>query len=167
MRPVWLNIDLFGPIWFLRALIVLYGHAWFSIDLYGPVWSHMVPYGPVCSYMVLYGPLWSLMVPYGSICFRIILYGPVWASIASYCLIWSCEVLFGHIWSWLVTKIQKESLKWLLKRSRTQNSFRYFCICSTHATSAQILCLFLAFCLFLCDTWVVLLLDHCKFHLFR
>ena len=38
--------------------------------------------------------------------------------------------------------VKKESYEIFLKCITTQNSFRYICLCSTHATSAQILCLF-------------------------
>ena len=49
-------------------------------------------------------------------------------------------VMFVHIGS---QRLKDKGLKWCFKCLRTQNSFRYFCICSTHITFAQILCFFI------------------------
>ena len=71
---------------------------------YGPLWSYMVPYGHICSRMVLYGPfssLWSHMVLHCPVCSNLIKYGPVWfrvvlyGPVVTYGLVWSCMVLYG------------------------------------------------------------------------
>ena len=131
---------------------------------YGPEWSCMVPYSPIWSRIVPYCPVWSRTVPwslvyshillivqYGPARFRMVLYGslwscvPVWSHVVTYGPVWLCMVhggLDGLMWSRMVCTLimisKKEGLRW----STTQKYFRYVWLCSTHATSAQILCLF-------------------------
>ena len=69
-------------------------------------------YGLVWSFVVLYGPVWTQMNPYG----------PVWSE-------WSCMVPYGPVWTCIAL------------HSLTKPLATYVCLCSTHATSAQILCL--------------------------
>ena len=72
----------------------------------------MVLYGLVLSRMVLYEPKWTRMVLYG-------LNGHVWSRMVPYGPVWTCIAL----------------------HSLTKPLATYVCLCSTHATSAQILCL--------------------------
>ena len=97
---------------------------------------------PMLSHMVPYGPTWFCMILYAPVCSRMVLFGPLRSYMVLYYLVLSHMVMFGHIDS-------KRNFKWSFKSLRTHNSFRYLCICSTHATSAQILCLLLSWVFFL------------------
>ena len=70
------------------------------------------------------------MVPNGPVSPCMILYGPVWYSMVRYSLARSRMVpLF---WPKMLSCLTKEQILTLLN---------FVCLCSTHATSAQILCL--------------------------
>ena len=107
--------------------------------------SCMIPYVPYC-------PIWSCMTLYGAVWFLVVLNGPVWSCMVPYARIYGPVLLFmvpcgldGLMWSRIVCTLytfemiiaKTEGLRWL----NTQKSFKYVWLCSTHATSAQILCL--------------------------
>ena len=121
---------LIGPV---MAGMVRYGLVWSAMIPYGPVWSHLVPYGTVWSYKVQYGPVWSYMIkygPYGPVTPCMILDGPVRYCMVPYSITRSRRVpLF---WPKMLSCLTKEQILTLLN---------FVCLCSTHTTSAQILCL--------------------------
>ena len=64
-----------------------------------------------------FGPIWSFMVLHALVCFCLMIYGHVWFHMALCGVMWPCMFPKGN----------------------------YVGLCSTHATSAQSLCLFLLF----------------------
>ena len=99
---------------------------------YGPVWSCVILY----VLMALYGPLWPRKVPYGPVWPCMVQYGPVGSWMVPDSLVWSHMVPYGSVWCRMVLHIFHGPVVPHLYD-------RYFWLCSTHATSAQILCLFL------------------------
>ena len=68
--------------------------------------------------MALYGYKWS----------HLVLYGPACSSMVLFDHVWSCMVPYGPVWRSVALFVSNYNYVWL---------------CSTHATSAQILCLFI------------------------
>ena len=123
-------------------LAVFYGPIYSPMVLYVSIWSCMFQFSPVWSCRVLYSPAWSHMVSYDCVCSCMLPYGPLWSLMVLYGLVLSHMLMFGHMVS---HRLKKKVYKWFFKCLRTHISFIYFCICSTHTTSAQILCFFLIF----------------------
>ena len=87
--------------------------------------------------MVPYGPVWSRVVPYGSLCSHIDPYAPVWSHLALYCSVCSCMVPYGS-----ACLVWPNMFLYSSNRLSGPHLFplaTYLCLCSTHATSAQIL----------------------------
>ena len=77
--------------------------------------------------MGLYGPIWSNIVPRGLVWSHVVPCAPKWSSMVPYGSLLSLSVLHGPVW---------------FPCLKNHNYVRYAYLGSTHATSAQILCLF-------------------------
>ena len=159
-------MPLYGPVGscvvpndLVKPCLVLYGFkwsfyspAWHCMALYttlffvnvtcGALWSVLYLFGPVGVCIVPYSLAWSYTVPlpHGPCVvfngYTMVLYGPEWSYVLVYESLLSCMALYCPICS--NSRFRKFKVNQHIHLKSNTNA----CLLSTHATFAQVLCLF-------------------------